>query len=150
MTDEPNNTSKNSAANTPAPGTGSLSNAYVRQPRPHATQGTIDDLNSGVSGSAPLAGTSATPNARPGSSFSHESSFTVSSHNPLQSRSYRRARSDQAKVRQELKYGQYLSVPKGSREIFSSRERQTTQRRAIIGIILVAVVIILLVLFWPK
>lgn len=114
--------------------------AYVRQPRPRANQGTIDDV-------APVAQPSASESDP---TITHDSGFSVSNINPLQSRSYRKARSDQAKIRQELKYGQYLSVPKGNREIFASRERQALQRRAIIGIVLIAVVIILLLIFWPK
>lgn len=115
--------------------------AYVRQPRPRANQGAIDDLAAPASSAMP---------SNPEPSFTHDSSYTLSSRNPIQSRSYRRARSEQAKVSKELKYGQYLSVPKGSREIFASRERQNTQRRAIIGIVLIAIIIILLLVFWPK
>lgn len=113
--------------------------AYVRSPRPRTDAGSIDDF-------APAA--PAASEAEP--STTHDSGYTLSNRNPIQSRSYRRARSDQEKVRKELKYGQYLSVPKGSREIFASRERQTFQRRAIALIIVVAVAIILLLLFWPK
>lgn len=110
-------------------------NAYVRQPRHHATQPAVDDfkLDPEVDQSA-----------------IHDSSFTLNQRNPIQSRSYRRARSEQAKFSQGNKYGQYLSVPKGNREIFASRERQSAQRKAIIGIIVAALIIILLIVLWPK
>lgn len=114
--------------------------AYVRQPRPRANQGTIDDV-----AQSPAAGASESDPIT-----THDSSFSVGNINPLKSRSYRKARSDQAKIRQELKYGQYLSVPKGNREIFASRERQAWQRRAIIGIVIVAIVVIVLLIAWPK
>lgn len=109
--------------------------AYVRKPRPHATQEAIDDLSTGSSAAEP--------------SFTHDSGYTLNSRTPIQSRSYRRARNE-LKVSQGSKYGQYLSVPKGNREIFASHERQASQRKAIAGIIIVAVIVILLIVFWPK
>lgn len=130
-------TSQPSAAPAAAQSRTVANSAYVRTPRPHKTQPAVDDFQAPEQSPQDVA-------------YTHESSYTLSSRNPIQSRSYRKARSDQAKVRQELKYGQYLSVPKGSREIFSSRERQATKRRVVIGIIAVAIVVILLLIFWPK
>lgn len=111
--------------------------AYVRQPRHHTTMPAVDDFR-------------VEPDVDP--AVAHDSSFTFNNRVPIQaqSRSYRRARSEQAKLSQSNKYGQYLSVPKGSREIFASRERQSAQRKAIIGIIVAAIIVILLVVLWPK
>lgn len=131
----PQNGSPSSTPQNTPQSTRPSSAAYVRKPRPHATQEAIDDLG--------------TNQATTEASFTHDSGYTLNSRTPLQSRSYRRARNE-LKVSQGSKYGQYLSVPKGNREIFASHERQASQRKAIAGIIIVAVIVILLIVFWPK
>lgn len=113
---------------------------YVRQPRPHTSQGAVDDLATDTP-------TSTTPTEP---TYSHDSSYTLNSRTPIQSRSYRKARSNQMKFSQGNKYGQYLSVPKGNREIFASREQQARKRKAVIGIVVVAVLVIALIVLWPK
>lgn len=114
------------------------SSVYVRQPRHHTTQGSINDFEP-AQASAPVEPSTA-----------HDSGYALNSRTPIQSRSYRRARNEQMKLSQGNKYGQYLSVPKGNREIFASREQQSRQRKIIAGIVIVAVLVILLVIFWPK
>lgn len=111
---------------------------YVRQPRHHATQGAINDFE-------PMA-----QNTPSEPTTTHDSSYTLNSRTPIQSRSYRRARNEQMKFSQGNKYGQYLSVPKGNREIFASREQQSRKRKLIFGIVIAAAIIILLIVFWPK
>lgn len=114
------------------------SSVYVRQPRHHTTQGAINDFEPAAQ-SAPTE-----PVA------THDSSYTLNSRTPIQSRSYRRARNEQMKLSQGNKYGQYLSVPKGNREIFASREQQARKRKLIVGIVILAVIVIALIVFWPK
>ena len=101
--------------------------AYVRQPKPHRRQPPVNDLQADEA-------------YENNSSF--DSSYTLKNRVAPSRGVYRHSRSQQEKVRQELKYGQYLSVPKGSREIFGSRERQ---RRRTIGVAAVVVALTALV-----
>ena len=108
--------------------------AYVRKPRPHRTQPPVNDV--------PV-------DDEIGRGYAYDSSYTVHGRGHLRSGAYRRARSSEAKVRQELKYGQYLSVPKGNREIFSSRGASHKKRLAIV-IVAIALLATLVIVLWPK
>ncbi|WP_293824264.1 hypothetical protein [uncultured Parolsenella sp.] len=101
--------------------------AFVREPRHHISQAPVNDMQADDTFQT---------------QYSHESGYTLSNRNRISRGAYRGAQSQETKVRQELKYGQYLSVPKGSREIFGSRERQ---RRRTIGVATVVVALIALV-----
>lgn len=101
--------------------------AFVREPRHHVSQPPVNDMQADDTFQT---------------QYSHESGYTLSNRNRISRGAYRGAQSQETKVRQELKYGQYLSVPKGSREIFGSRERQ---RRRTIGVAAVVVALIALV-----
>lgn len=103
--------------------------AYVREPRHHKSQPPVNDVQADETYD---------------NQYSHESGYTLSTRNRMSRGAYRSARSQETKVRQELKYGQYLSVPKGSREIFGSRERQ--QRRTIATVAVVVAVIAIIAL----
>lgn len=101
---------------------------YTRPRRPHKTIEAVNDLDADESYER---------------GYAAETSYTVSSHGPIGSHTYRKSHSDISHVKRELKYGQYLSVPKGNREIFGGRDRR---HRQIIGVGVVAVAIIVLVL----
>ena len=101
---------------------------YVRKPRPRKTQEAINDLEEDETFSA---------------GFTHDSNVTVGSRNPLSGRAYNRSRGGVAQLQRDLHYGQYLEIPKGRRQIFSSRERHAAVRsRATIAIIMIVLVII--------
>lgn len=57
---------------------------------------------------------------------------------------YRSARSQETKVRRSSSMAQYLSVPKGSREIFGSRERQQRRTIATVAVIVAVIAIVAL------
>ena len=109
--------------------------AYVRQPKPHRSQPPVNDLQADETYE---------------NNYSFESGYTLKNRVTPSRGAYRHSRSQQEKVRQELKYGQYLSVPKGNREIFGSHEREQKRRIVIIGIAVIAVIAILLIILWPK
>ncbi len=101
---------------------------YVPKVRPRKTQEAINDLEADD--------TYAT-------GFTHDSNITVGSKNPLAGRVYRRSRGGVAQLQRDLHYGQYLEIPKGRRQIFSSRERSAAVRsRATLAIIMIVLVII--------
>ena len=101
---------------------------YVPKTRPRRTQEAINDLAEDE--------TFAT-------GFTHDSNVTVGSRNPLSGRAYNRSRGGVAQLQRDLHYGQYLEIPKGKRQIFSSRERSAAVRsRAIIAIIMIVLVVI--------
>lgn len=108
--------------------------AYVRKPRPHRTQPPVNDV---------------TADDEIGRGYAYDSSYTVSGRAGLRSGAYRRAHSSEAKVRQELKYGQYLSVPKGSREIFS-QHNGARQKRVVAVAAVIVVLVVLIIMLWPK
>ena len=60
------------------------------------------------------------------------------------------SRSNVKRAKQELKYGQYLSVPKGNREIFSSHDRAKRGRLLAIAIVVAVVAIVAIIVLWPK
>ena len=109
--------------------------AYVRQPKPHRRQPPVNDLQADEAYE---------------NNYSFDSSYTLKNRVAPSRGAYRHSRSQQEKVRQELKYGQYLSVPKGNREIFGSHEKEQKRHIVVVGIVVVAIVAILLIIFWPK
>ena len=101
---------------------------YIHKARPRKTQEAINDLEEDETFSA---------------GFTHDSNVTVGSRNPLSGRAYNRSRGGVAQLQRDLHYGQYLEIPKGRRQIFSSRERHAAVRsRATIAIIMIVLVII--------
>lgn len=101
---------------------------YVPKARPRKTQEAINDLEEDESFAA---------------GFTHDSNVTVGSRNPLSGRAYNRSRGGVAQLQRDLHYGQYLEIPKGKRQIFSSRERSAAIRsRAIIAVIMITLVVI--------
>lgn len=110
--------------------------AFVREPRRHISQPPVNDMQADDTFQT---------------QYSHESGYTLSNHNRISRGAYRGGRAQETKVRQELKYGQYLSVPKGSREIFGSRERQRRRTigvaAAVVAAIAIVVIIVVLVFF---
>ena len=110
--------------------------AFVREPRHHISQPPVNDVQADDTFQT---------------QYSHESGYTLSNRNRISRGAYRGAQSQETKVRQELKYGQYLSVPKGSREIFGSRERQRRRTigvaAAVVAVIAIIVIVVVLVFF---
>jgi len=101
---------------------------YVRKPRPRRTQEAINDLEQDDCFAR---------------GFTHDSNVTVGSRNPLSGTVYSRSRANMPQLQRELHYGQYLSIPKGRRQIFSSRDRSAAIRsRAITAAIVVILLII--------
>lgn len=110
--------------------------AYVRPRTPHKTQPPVNDIQA---------------DEKVEHNYSHDSSYTLSSRSPITSRTYRKSRSQVSHVKKSLKYGQYLSVPKGSREIFGSRE-QLRKKHLLVALIIVLAIaaVALIVMFMPK
>lgn len=104
---------------------------FVRQRAPHLTQPPVNDVQ---------------VDEEIGRDYPHESSYTLSSRHPLGSRTYRRSRSNVSRVKQQLKYGQYLSVPKGNHEIFSSRDR-VRRHQLTVAVVAAAIIVAVIVLF---
>lgn len=101
---------------------------YVRKPRPRRTQEAINDLEQDESYAQ---------------GFTHDSNVTVSSRNPLSGTVYSRSRQKMPQLQRDLHYGQYLEIPKGRRQIFSSRERSAAIRsRAITAVIVIILIIV--------
>ena len=104
---------------------------YVRKPRPRKTQEAINDIEADESYSA---------------GFTHDSNVTVRGRNPLSGTPYQRSRANMTQLQRDLHYGQYLSIPKGKRQIFASRERSAAIRtRAITAAICVALLIVAII-----
>ena len=109
--------------------------AYVREPHPHVSQPPVDDMQADETYET---------------SYTHDTGFTTQKRGIASQGAYRRAQKQELKVRQELKYGQYLSVPKGNREIFGSRE-DARKKRVLVGVVIaIAIVAIALIVLWPK
>ena len=101
---------------------------YVRKAKPRKTQEAINDFEQDESYA---------------SSFTHDSNITVRGRNPLSGSAYSRSRTNMTKLQRDLHYGQYLEIPKGRRQIFSSRERSAAIRsRAAIAAILIVLLIV--------
>lgn len=109
--------------------------AYVREPRPHVSQPPVDDMQADETYET---------------SYAHDTGFTTQKRGIGSQGAYRRAQKQELKVRQELKYGQYLSVPKGNREIFGSREDARKKRVLVGAVVALAVIAIALIVLWPK
>lgn len=104
---------------------------YVRKPRPRKTQEAINDLEQDDTYAQ---------------GFTHDSNITVRSRNPLSGTVYSRSRGKIPQLKRELHYGQYLEIPKGKRQIFSSRERSAAiKSRAITAIILLTLLAVAIV-----
>ena len=101
---------------------------YVRKPKPRKTQEAINDFEQDESYA---------------SGFTHDSNITVRGRNPLSGSAYSRSRTNMTKLQRDLHYGQYLEIPKGRRQIFSSRERSAAirSRAAIAGILIVLLLV---------
>lgn len=95
---------------------------YVREPRQHKSVDPIDDY----------AHTSEAP-----AHMVSDSQFTGKA-SMLSGRSYRRTQRDINRVRSASKYGQYLEIPKGRREIFVRRERRSHLLTALALIVVLA------------
>lgn len=104
---------------------------YVRQPRPRRTAEAIDNLEEDD--------TYAT-------SYAHDSNVSVRGASPLSGRVYSRSRSDMGKLQRNLHYGQYLEIPKGRREIFTSKNRSRQIRARLWLVAIVSLLVIILVL----
>ena len=78
----------------------------------------------------------------------HDSDYTIGSRNPFSGKGYRRSQREMPQLRRDLKYGQYLSIPKGRRSIFQSRERQQRLRSTLALIVVIALLAVAAVLVW--
>ena len=101
---------------------------YVRPRRPHKSLAPVNDVEADESFER---------------DYAAETSYTLSSRGPMASHAYRKSRSDISHVKRELKYGQYLSFPNGSREIFGGHDRKRRQVMAVGVIALVAIVLVI-------
>lgn len=107
--------------------------AYVREPVPHHTQAAInrmdeDDFESSID-------------------YSHESGYTTRRGSAFSGGGYRRSRADEQRFKKDLKYGQYLEVPKGRRDLFASQQQQRARTAAIVAVLVAAVLIVALILW---
>ncbi len=104
---------------------------YVRRRTPHRSQGLVDDLNE---------------ESEPSVGYTHDSNISVGGATPLSGMSYRRARSNMSRVKNNSRYGQYLEIPKGRRTIFASRER-ARRRRSVLALLVVVALLVLAAMF---
>lgn len=105
---------------------------YVRPRTPHRTVEPVNDLEQDDA----LA------------EVTHDSDFTVGTLNPLSGRGYRRSRNDMNRISRDLHYGQYLSIPKGRRAIFASRERKRKIKSIVALVVLIMMLAIVAVIVW--
>lgn len=104
---------------------------YVRKPRPRRTQEAIYDLEQDSSYSQ---------------GFTHDSNISVGGRHRLSGTVYSRSRGSMPQLQRSLRYGQYLEIPKGRRQIFSSRERSAAIRsRAITAAIVILLIVVAIV-----
>lgn len=106
---------------------------YVRKQRPRKTQEAINDLEQDETYSQ---------------GFTHDSNVTVRGRNPLSGTAYSRSRANMPQLQRDLHYGQYLEIPKGKRQIFSSRERSAAIRSRAVMAAIVIVLIIVAIIAW--
>jgi hypothetical protein len=106
---------------------------YVRRPRPRKTQEAINDLEQDETYAQ---------------GFTHDSNVTVKSRNPLSGTVYSRSRGSMPQLQRSLHYGQYLEIPKGRRQIFSSRERSAAIKSRALTAIIVIILIVVAVIAW--
>ena len=104
---------------------------YVRRTRTRITQEAINDLEQDETYAQ---------------GFTHDSNVTVSGRNPLSGTVYSRSRQKMPQLQRDLHYGQYLEIPKGKRQIFSSRERSAAiKTRAITAIIVIVLIVVAII-----
>lgn len=106
---------------------------YVRKPRPRITQEAINDLEQDETYAQ---------------GFTHDSNVTVGSRNPLSGTVYSRSRQKMPQLQRDLHYGQYLQIPKGKRQIFSSRERSAAIKSRAITAAIILVLIVVAIIAW--
>lgn len=107
---------------------------YHRPATPHRTMPPVDDL--------------AEDDLEAQINYVHDTDYANRSLDPLSSREYRRNRSELSKAQKDLKYGQYLSVPKGRRAIFARQERVRRIKTIVAAVLLVAVIGVVAYLLW--
>ena len=78
--------------------------------------------------------------------YVHDTSFTTKVPSRLTPSSYRKSRVAQDRLKKELHYGQYLSVPKGNRDLFSKSPKTSNLRAAVLVAIIAVVLLIILIL----
>lgn len=100
----------------------------TREPTPHRTQPPVDLMSEDDEASA--------------IDYAHESDYTTRRGSMLSGAGYRRSRSDERRFKEGLKYGQYLEVPKGRRDLFATKKQQRNRRVAIACIAVVAVAVV--------
>ncbi len=106
---------------------------YVRKKRPRKTQEAINDLEQDETYAQ---------------GFTHDSNVTVSGRNPLSGTVYSRSRQKMPQLQRDLHYGQYLEIPKGRRQIFSSRERSAAIKSRAVTAAIIVVLIIIAIVAW--
>ncbi len=106
---------------------------YVRKTRTRITQEAINDLEQDETYAQ---------------GFTHDSNVTVGSRNPLSGTVYSRSRQKMPQLQRDLHYGQYLEIPKGRRQIFSSRERSSAVKSRAITAIIVIVLVVVAIIAW--
>lgn len=106
---------------------------YVRKPRPRRTQEAINDLEQDETYAQ---------------GFTHDSNVTVGGRTPLSGTVYSRSRQKMPQLQRDLHYGQYLEIPKGRRQIFSSRERSAAIRSRAITAVIIIVLIVIAIVAW--
>ena len=79
--------------------------------------------------------------------YVHDSNF-VNGRGPIGDRAYRRSRQDIATLKRDSPYGQYLSVPKGRRQIFASRERRRRLKAVLALFVVVAILVAVALVLW--
>ncbi len=105
---------------------------YVRKRPVHQSMGTIDDY----------------ANAQDEiTNVTHDSGYTNPG-TPISGRSYKRSRAQGEQLRRDLHYGQYLEIPKGRRDIFASREKNTRIKTAIALLALIVVLALVVFFLW--
>jgi hypothetical protein len=107
---------------------------YQRPSAPRHTMPPVNDL--------------AEDDAEAQTSYTHDSSYANASFNPIASIDYRRTQQSLSKAKQDLKYGQYLEVPKGRRDIFTGKERSRRIRSVISLVVVVAILGLAAYLIW--
>ncbi|WP_051353682.1 hypothetical protein [Atopobium fossor] len=78
----------------------------------------------------------------------HDSNYTTRGSNPISGRAYRKSRNEMPQLRHDLPYGQYLSIPKGRRAIFSARERRSRINSAVVMVLVIAGLAVLVAILW--
>lgn len=103
---------------------------YVRPRSPHKTMGAVNDLEQDDAMGKSL----------------RDSNFTLRSRNPFVGRSYKRSRNEMPQLQHDLHYGQYLTMPKGGKPIFASRERKRRLRSALAMVAIIAILAIIVLI----